>query len=573
MRLDYAALPRDYERRFVPSKMSFEWGELEGLYGKLQRRGINSVSDLESWLRDESELDSAVSEENRIRYVRNASQTDDSAYEKAYLQFVDELEPRIKLKAFELNKKYVSSPYHRALSKDYFVLDRSRENSVSLFRKQNVELEKREAELTQRYLKLVGVMTVDYRGQRRTLYEMNVFSEDTDRGVRQEAWGLSEKRMLKDKNEIDRIYDGMLKLRDSIAKNAGFGDYRDYAFREMERFDYTPQDCFRFHDAVERYFVPLSRYLNEERKSSLKVESLRPWDLSVDPLGMPPLCPFATTEELVRGCAKIFERIDISFAKSFSRMVALNLLDLESRAGKAPGGFMIEFPDLRLPFIFMNSVGMDEDIWTLLHESGHAFHAFETRNSDLLFDYRSDGIPVEFSEVASTAMEFVGGEHLEGTFYSREDARRSFLDQLKDVVQLFCSVATIDSFQHWVYTHPGHTVEEREDEWVRTFRRFSVIEDWEGYEPQLRNRWQNQPHLFDSPFYYIEYGIATLAALGIWLRYEDDPTGTIEGYRGALALGGSRPLPELFEAAGLRWDFGPATVSKSAGELQKALNT
>jgi oligoendopeptidase F len=307
------------------------------------------------------------------------------------------------------------------------------------------------------------------------------------------------------------------------------------------------------------------------RPELMKLDVLRPWDLSADPLGRQPLRPFKTTDALVSGCHKVFERVSPDLMRNFDRMVELDLLDLESRPGKAPGGYNTEIPQLRLPFIFTNAVGRDDDLRTFLHESGHAFQVFEMRGKDLHYLYRVESLPTEIAEVASMSMELIAGEHLEGIFYDKESAARSTHDHFLYIAWLLSWIATIDSFQHWVYTHPGHSREEREQAWVKTHQRFSPGESWEGFEERRRTYWHKQLHLFELPFYYIEYGIAQLGALGVWTRYRNEPKETISDYRRALALGGSRPLPELFEAAGLPWDFGPGIVQNYAAELRRIL--
>lgn len=572
MTFEYSRLPHEHPRRFVPAGLTFEWPSLEKLFARLQDREIGSVAALEEWLADESDFNSAISEESSLRYVRNTSQTDNPEYERAYLEFIEQLEPKIKLRNSELDKKYVSTPFRMELSSFYLLLDRKRENSISIFRQENVELEKDDSKLAQRYDKITGAMTVTYQGEERTLQQMSRFQEVIDRQVRKESWELSEERRLKDAEQLNRIYDEMVSIRHRMAKNAGFDNYRDYVFRKKERFDYTPDDCYRFHEAVEKHFVPLTRDLDRKRREKLGLDILRPWDLLVDESGRPPLRPFGSADELVQACTRIFGKIDPSLERYFAQMKELNLYDLDSRRGKAPGGYMLEFADARLPFIFMNSVGRDSDVRVLLHESGHSFHTFLTRDKGFPFLYRPGNMPTEFAEVASTAMELIGGEHLDGTFYGPEDAARSNREELETHVRLFGWIATIDAFQHWVYTHPGQTREEREDEWARTFRRFSGQASYEGYETYLRNRWQKQLHLFDVPFYYVEYGIAGLGALGLWIRYRKEPKEAISAYKDALSLGGSKPLPELFRAAGLPWDFGPKTVETYANELRSALS-
>lgn len=572
MSFNISQLPRDYPRRFLASDLDASNREsLEEVFYRLQKRDISSKDALEAWLRDESEFYSAILEEKNIRYIRMTCQTDDPKREREYLYFIEEVEPQVKIRQFALHRKYLESPARKHLPQDRFmVLDRKRDNKVAIFREENVELEKEETKLDQKYEKTAGAMTVVYDGQERTMQQMAKYLEEPKRHVRQETWQLSQERRLKDRDTIDEIYDELIQLRDKIARNAGFENYRDFGFRKRERFDYTPEDCFRFHQGVEEHIVPLARSLDRDRHNDLAVKPLRPWDLAVDPKGRPPLKPFTSASELVNGCARIFDRMHSEFGRGFRRMTDLNLLDLESRKGKAPGGYQQDLPEVRLPFIFMNAVGRDIDLRTLLHESGHAFHAFAVRDKDFHFFYR-DEVPTEFAEVASMTMDLMAGEHLEGDFYNHEDALRSRSEHLKGIVRLLPWIATIDAFQHWVYTNPGHSREEREEFWLKLQKRFGGIEDWTGFEHVLRSFWQRQLHLFGYPLYYIEYGIAQLGALGIWTRYLKDAQSAIEAYRRALALGGSRPLPELFEAAEVPFDFGPKTLASYARALEEAI--
>jgi oligoendopeptidase F len=570
---DYPNLPREYPRRFLSSGIDLtDLNRLNGLFDNLQNRPVHSASDLERWLTDESELASALSEEQSVRYARMTCQTDDPAREKAYLSYVENVEPVAKVGFSKLDRKYLDTPARKALPHDqYFVLERKIENNVALFREENVELEKEETKLAQSFQKTTGAMTVLYEGQERTMQQMGRFLEEPDRTIREKTWLLSESRRQKDRDSLDQIFDQLIALRGKIAENAGFGNYRDYIFRKKERFDYTPEDCFRYHEAVEKFIVPLIRQLDRERSSGLTVNPLRPWDLAVDPKGRPALRPFKSASELIQGCIKVFEKINPEFAAKLRKMTSLSLLDLDSRKGKAPGGYNMELSETRLPFIFMNAVGRDGDVWTLLHESGHAFHVFAIRDKGFPFQYRSENVPLEIAEVASQAMEIIGGEHLEGTFYSKEDAVRSKREHLASIVKLLAWIATIDSFQHWIYTHHGHSREERQDQWVKIRKRFGGAESWSGHEEFLRSQWQRQLHLFEVPFYYIEYGIAFMGALGLWTRYRKDPKAAISAYQKALALGGSKPLPEIFKAAELPFDFGPSTIEPYAKELRNEL--
>ena len=570
MTLDPQRLPREYPRQYVPESLSAgSWAELEPLLDELERRRLDTPEALERWLLDRSELTAVVHEEGAIRYIRMTCQTDNPDYEKAYLRFVEEIEPRLKPRFHRLNELYIESPARSQLPRErYFVLDRKIQNSVELFREENVPLETEEEKLGQRYQKITGAMTVHYDGKEQTLQQMARYLEEPKREVRQEAWELIAERRLQDCEQLDEIFDELLAIRQKIAENAGFANYRDYAFRRRERFDYTPEDCERFHQAVERHIVPLMRELQRQRQSKLGVEDLRPWDLNVDPEGKPPLRPFSKADELIEGCLEIFHQVDPELGTQFGRLAELGLLDLESRKGKAPGGYQATLEEHRLPFIFMNAVGRDSDVRTLLHEGGHAFHTFAARDEPLIA-YRH--APLEFAEVASMGMELLSAPHL-SVFYSPEEAERSRRRHLEGIVTLLPWIATIDAFQHWLYTHPGHTREEREAKWLELHERFGGIENWAGYEEALRSAWQRQIHLYLYPFYYIEYGIAQLGALGIWLRSQRDYREAVQLYRRALALGGSRPLPQLFEAAGLPFDFGEEALGRAAVGLRHALD-
>jgi oligoendopeptidase F len=571
MVFDYSSLPRDFPRRYVPRDMALSWDSLPPLFDELKNRPVRTREELERWMADEDELSAIIYEKKALVTINYSRQTDNEGYKKDYADFVQELEPRVKLASFELVKKYISCPARKDLPRPQFsIVDRNRENLVSIFREANVPLEKEDAQLVEKYQGVMGAMTIQFKGQERTLQQMFKFLEETDRGLREEAWKLSVNRLLQDSGRLDEIYDGMVRLRDSMGRNAGFESYRDYIFRHKNRFDYTPDDCVKFHDAVEKYFVPLSREVDEERRRKLGLGELMPWDMGVDPDGKPPLAPFRTTDELVAGCAKVFEKVDPQFFRYFGRMTELELRDLESRKGKAPGGFQDDLTEVRLPFIFMNAAMRDGDVRTLLHESGHSFHAFLMRDAKLPCYYSGQNLPAEFVEVASTSMELVGGEHIEGVFYGPEEARRSNREEVVQMIKLFPWIASIDAFQHWVYTHAGHTSEERADAWIRILKRFKGLESYEGFEGAQRKRWQRQLHLFQFPFYYIEYGIATLGALGIWFRYRRDPKGAVESYKRALSLGSSRALPELFKAAGLPWDMGPKVIEEYAKELRSA---
>ena len=562
-------LPPPFPRRIVPKGADLgDWSQVEPLFDLLDRANPTTAAAIESWFLDFNDLVSALSEEGSIREILMTCHTDDPACEKRHLQFVEEIEPRAKPRWQKLREKYTGLPAAADLPRPrYFVLDRSIKNEVALFRPENVPLEKDEEKLGVAYQKLTGAMTVRFQGEERTLQQMAKFYDLTDRPVRQEAWSLAANRRLQDREALDDLFDRMLKLRQQEAGNAGFGDYRAYAFRRRERFDYGVDECLQFHRAVEKVAVPLFRRIQERRKKTLGLDPLRPWDLAVDPEGRPPLRPFQKVAQLVKGSVEILTRVHPDFGKVLVFLYNHDLLDLDSRKGKAPGGYQAVLSELRLPFIFMNAVGLQGDVGTLLHESGHSVHSMECRQEPLVA-YRGAG--PEFSEVASMSMEHLGMEHYE-VFYGPAEANRARIRELEDDIWILCWIAWVDAFQHWVYTHPGHSVAERQGAWLDLHRRFGGIEDWTGFEDAQKNNWHRQLHIFLIPFYYVEYGIALLGALQVWQAVQKDHNSGIAAFRRGLALGGSRPLPELFQAAGMRFDFSEQTLAPLVAMVQKKL--
>jgi oligoendopeptidase F len=558
--LPFSKLSAYRPRRFVPEAIDLgDWTQIAPLFDQLDKRSAqcNSVAEFERWLLDSSELSAALDEESSKRYIAMTCHTDSAAAEKAYLHFVEQIEPQVKPRHFKLAQAYVGHPLRSQLpTQRYEVFDRDTRLHVELFRPENVPLETEEAKLSQQYQKLSGSLTVQFRGEEKTLVQMGRYLEEPERPLRQEAWESVANRRLQEREKFEDIFEQLVAVRGKIARNAGFENYRDYAFRKLGRFDYTPDDCVRFHEAVEKEFMPAVRELQAERRRQLKIEKLRPWDLSVDPLNRPPLRPFEQVEQMVSRTQNIFGRLDPELAQGFQKMQDLRLLDLANRKGKAPGGYQSTLAEARVPFIFMNAVGLQRDVETILHEAGHAFHALATREEDL-YAYR--GAPIEFCEVASMSMELLGNRFIE-EFYATPEANRARKTHLEGIINIFPWIATVDAFQHWIYTHPGHTREQRSAAWLELMDRFGGDVDWTGYEAARANLWHRQLHIFIHAFYYIEYGIAQLGALQVWANSKRDQAGALKQYKQALHLGGSRPLPELFSAAGCRFDFSRQTI-------------
>lgn len=567
--LPFGSLPAHSARRFVPSVIDLgNWDQIRPLFDQLTQRAgeVKTLAEFEQWILDGGELSAALDEEGARRYIAMTCHTDSPEAEKAYLHFVEQIEPQLKPRQFELSKLYLQHPLRASLPKArYEVFDRDTQLRVELYREENVALETEDAKIGNEYNKLTGGLTVEFRGEEKTLVAMGRFQEDPDRALREEAWRKVVERRLREEGKFDDLMDQLVALRHKMALNAGYANYRDYAFRVRGRFDYTPVDCERFHDAIEAEVMPILKTLQERRRSEMGLPSLRPWDLAVDPLSRPALKPFAQSADLETKTQIIFDRLDSGLAAGFRQMRELRLLDLDNRKGKAPGGYQSTLSETRLPFIFMNAVGLQRDVETLLHEAGHAFHALATRNEDL-YAYR--GAPIEFCEVASMAMELLAAPHLD-VYYSPDECRRARRVHLEGIVGVFPWIATVDAFQHWMYTHPTHTRDERRAAWNRLMDRFGGTVDWTGFESVRASLWHKQLHIFLYPFYYVEYGIAQLGALQVWANAAVDPAKALADYQAALALGGSRPLPELFARAGGRFDFSRDSLKPLAERVRR----
>lgn len=568
--LDAKALPHEFPRKFIPSSTDLgKWESVEPIFRELENRSLRSAEDLRQWLDDMGEFYDCLNEEGSLRYIRMTCKTDDPEIERAYLDYLEKVSEPSKPRFFALSKKYWDCPFRSSLpEKEFFLFNRSTENELALYREENIPLETEVEKLSQQFQKLSGSLMVNYDGKEQTLQQMGRYLELTDRKKREEVWRLSAERRLKEKDGFEEIFDQMLKIRVQMAKNAGFGNYRDYAFRRKERFDYGPADCEAFHESAEKAIKPLVDKIQEKRRKKMGLPALRPWDLSVDPEGLAPLKPFEKVEDLVAKCRAILSKVDPEFGKNFATMDQLGLLDLESRKGKAPGGYQSDLSEVRIPFIFANAVGLDHDVRTLLHESGHAMHSFLSRN--IAFSaYRH--APMEFCEVASMSMELMADPYL-GEFYpDPKQAARSILRHLEDVIALLPWIATVDAFQHWIYTHPGHSRKERADYWLDLRRRLGGSEDWSGLEEIQACLWHRQLHIFEYPFYYIEYAIAQLGALQVWKNFRKDKTEGVRLYKQGLSVGGTQTLPEIFKSAGIRFDFSLKMIGPLMEEVEKEL--
>lgn len=559
---------QDFPRRYLPRDFDCaDAAAAAARFDELERRPLPDLPALQRWLADFDELATALDEARSLRQVASTRHTDDPAVQEAFRSFVERMDPLVSERSVRLESRLLDSPHHArldpALHGEFLASLAMRRR---LFRPENIPLEVEETGLTTDYQKIYGATTIEFEGKTHTLPQMALYSDDLDRRRRESAWRAGEQRIARDGEDYEKLLDRLVELRTRMARNAGCRDYVEYRFLQFRR-PYSPEDCRRFHDSVEKHVIPLLRAQQAERRKKLGLASLRPWDLQVDLQGRPPLRPFRDDRHLIDLVRTALEQVDAEFGRRVAWMDESGMLDLGTRKGKAPGGYMCTMNERRVPFIFMNAAGLQKDVNTLLHECGHAFHSFETRHHDLCFNR---GYPIEFAEVASMSMELVG---LDRIGYSPEDKRRACLEHLESVVRILAWVATIDSFQLDFYARPAHTRDERRAIWLKAFRRFRGDVDYAGLEEAEAGRWRLQPHIYANALYYIEYAIAQLGALQVWRNCRKDPARGIQAYRNGLRLGFTRPLPQLFEAAGAHFDFSEKTVGELMrfvqGEIEK----
>ncbi len=553
---DSLPIPKRPKRTFINETFTITtWEELKPYFDELLGRSIPSLQALKKWFRDRSEMESAIGEDLGWRYIRMTCYTDNEEYSERYQDFIQNIQPQIAPVSDQLNKKVVASLFLASLSGEagFDILIRNLKKDIEIFCEENVPLFTDINTETQKYAQISGAMTVSWKGQEITLQQASVLLLETERAVREEAYDKITHRRLKDKQLLDDLYTKLIQLRHQVAKNAGFANFRDYMFKSYGRFDYTPKDCFDFHDSISSEVVPVLEELAEIRKEKLKVEALRPWDKAVDIESRSPLKAFNGGKDLTEKSIECFHRLDPFLGQCLQIMHAMGHLDLESRKGKAPGGYNYPLAEIGVPFIFMNATSTMRDMTTIMHEGGHAVHNFLTKDLSL-GDFKSP--PMEVAELASMSMELISMDHWDVFFQNPEDLARAKSEQLEDIIETLPWVATIDKFQHWVYEHPDHSAEQRKSNWNRIFHEFAdSVTDWRGLKEAKDFLWQKQLHLYEVPFYYIEYGMAQLGAIAMWRNFKLNPKKGLEGYMNALKLGNLCTIPEIYKAGGIKFDF------------------
>ena len=551
---------------FVPDK----WELIEPYYKQLLGAEFSDVISFRNWLRKISELEAIISENAGWRYIRMTCDTANKKYQEAYTYFVSEIEPKIAPLNHQLNEKVIKSPYKDDIDENAFkILFKNIDKDFKIFREENIPLKTEIQNNSKEYGAISGAMTVNIDGKEMTLQQAATILESTDRSKRENAYMSISERRYQDKDTLNELFNKLISLRHQVAQNADFENFRDYMFTAMGRFDYTPRDCFDFHESAQKEIVPILNQLAKERKEKLRISELKPWDKAVDPTSKPPLVPFKDTSDLIEKTIECFNRLDPFLGKCIKTMKDIKHLDLESRVGKAPGGYNYPLSEIGIPFIFMNATSTLRDMVTILHEGGHAVHSVLTKDLELT-DFKHT--PSEVAELASMSMELISMDHWDIFFESEEDLKRAKRAHLEQIIETLPWVAIIDKFQHWIYENPGHSIKERKVKWNEILSAFSdSVTDWTGLEKFKDYVWQKQLHLFEVPFYYIEYGFAQLGAIAVWKRFKENPKKGLDGYLAALKLGYTKSIPEIYKAANIEFNFSREYISELVAFVQEEL--
>ncbi len=560
------------KRNFVAEDLVVNsWEVIQPYYQDLANRELNSDSDFHQWLKDRSELDAVLEEDAAWRYIKMTCDTANKEFSDSYTFFVTEIQPQMMPFEDQLNKKMVEAPFSTPEGKEqaYQIYYRGVKIALQLFREENIPLDAKLNERSQEFGAISGDQSIEHNGEQLTMQQAAQLLKDKDESLRKSTFEKMAERRAKDKTTLDDLFTELVQLRNQVAVNAGFENYRDYKFIELGRFDYSKEDCFAFHDAIKKEIVPIVKQIQLKNLDKLGLEKFKPWDLELDPDGLAPLKPFKSGEELLDGTIALLNKIDPYFSDCLKTMKEMEYLDLESKKGKAPGGYNYPLYEIGVPFIFMNAVGSQRDLVTMVHEGGHAIHSFLTRDLELT-GYKD--LTSEIAELASMSMELLTMEQW-SQFYTDADVVRAKVDHLEDILKVLPWIAQIDEFQHWIYENPNHSVEERTIAWSRLNKEYGVgLTDWTGYEEVRDNSWQRQMHLFEVPFYYIEYGIAQLGAIGVWKNSLTDYNKAITDYKAALTLGYTRSIPEIYKTAGVEFRFDQAYIKTLADFVKEQLD-
>lgn len=557
--MNSSSSPIRVNRKEVPADFEVgSWEDLSPFFIKLQEQSINSLGELTSWLSLRSELESLLEEDMAWRYIRMNLNTEDLVLAERFNYFAEHIEPRLAPIQYQLDLKLIQSPFIQGLGADYQVYLKNVQTRIQIYREKNIPILSALQVKAQKYGAVQAAMTISWEGKEITLQKASLHLKLQDRSLREQVYRLIEQRRSKDAPELQALMDELINYRSELSENAGFDNFRDYMFVSMGRFYYTKQDCFDFHQSIQQSVLPIVTTFHQERKQVLSLDQLKPWDTEVD-LKKPLPAPYQSSQELIEKTIHIFGLLDKEFAICLQMMNQSGFLDLESRKGKAPGGFNYPLFESGLPFIYMNSVGLLRDLVTMLHEGGHAVHSYLTKDLAIA-DLKS--FPSEVAELASMTMELITMDHWDIFYPNPDDLRQAKLEHLEKIIQALPWIAAVDQFQHWIYENHGHTVDQRNQAWLDCIKSFSTSEiNWDGLEANRSQSWLKQLHIFEVPFYYIEYGFAQLGAIAIWRNYKINPTQTIQEYKKALSLGNTRSIPEIYQQAGIEFRFDSTYVS------------
>ncbi len=548
---------------------NWSWAQIQPYFNDLEARSLDATT-VERWLANWTHLDNLINESRMRLWIRTTTHTNDEDGVNRFHAYLSDIVEPVEVANQQLKEKLLASSL---TPKGMEIPLRDMRTEAALFRAENVPLATQESKLNTDYDQILGSQTVMWEGEEITLLQLRTVYYKPDRDLREKAWRLEIERRAADTPVLNTLWKDMLKLRQQIATNAGFADYRAYMWQERKRFDYSPEDCTVFHDAVAEVVVPAAERIYERRRLRLGLDSLKPWDLLVDTSGQPALHPFSTVEELEIHSEAIFQQVDPQLGTYFGIMRREGLLDLDNRKNKAPGGYQTDLRLVKRPFIFMNAVSTHEDVQTMIHEGGHAFHCFES--GKLPYSQQLE-ITMEVAELASMSMEMLAAPYLTrdlGGFYTPSEAARARIEHLEEIITLLAYIAVVDAYQHWVYTHIEEAAdpENCDEQWVSLWKRFMKGIDYTGLDEALLVRWRRQSHIFQDPFYYIDYGLAQLGALQVWENALQDQPKAVRQYLDALALGSTARLKDVFAAAGATFAFDAATFGRLIGLIERTL--
>ncbi len=559
-------------RHFVSDDLVIDTFESVSVYfDLLEKETIPDAKALELWLKKLSELEAVLEEDLAWRYIQMTADTSNKDAAASYTKFITEINPKISEASNRLDKKLNASPFKAQLKSHanelYF---KKLATAIELFNEKNIPLEAKAAELAQKYAAITGAQTISWNGTDITAQQAYIHLKDPDRTVRKAVYDLLYSRKNQDTESLEEIFDELISIRHEIGLNSGFSNFRDYKFKAMNRFDYTVDDCLAFHRSVEKHIVPIFKKIQQEKLNQFGFDKFKPWDTAADPTGKKPLRPFETGKELLEKSIDVFEKVDPYFASCLKTMDQMGHLDLESKIGKAPGGYNYPLYEIGIPFIFMNAANSSRDVITMVHEGGHAVHSFLSKDLELTA-YKN--FPSEVAELASMSMELLTMKYWEIFYPEFSELNRARQEHLESILMILPWIAQIDAFQHWIYENPKHRRDERKNCWKELTTRFGTgLTDWSGYETALDYSWHKQLHLFEVPFYYIEYGFSQLGALGIWSNSLKDEKSAVKQYKDGLALGYTRDIRTVYNAAGVEFEFSEARIKAVAKDVTSYLS-